>query len=69
MSKYLLTTSWTGFAEITIEAENEDEARNKFYEGDYDSDDEKITGNGLDYGFNDERIIDVEELEKKSDVQ
>ena len=65
MTTYQFTTSWTGFSEITIEAENEDEARNKFYEGDYDPSDEKMTGNGLDCGFNDEKIIETKIIKEE----
>jgi len=59
--EFKITTSWTGFSEITIKAKNEDEAREKYFEGDYSPNDERLTGNGLDYGFNDEQIIDVKE--------
>ena len=33
--QFKITTSWTGFSEITIKAKNEDEAREKYFEGDY----------------------------------
>jgi len=65
MTTYQFTTSWTGFSEITIEAENEDEARNKFYEGDYDPSNEKMTGNGLDYGFDEEEIIETKIIKEE----
>ena len=58
-----ISTSWTGYSEITIKAKDEDEAREKFLTSDYD--DEKFTGNGLDYGFVDEQIIDLKEIERE----
>lgn len=61
--QFKITTSWTGFSEITVKAKNEDEAKEKYFEGDYGYYDERLTGNGLDYGFNDEQIIDVKEDE------
>ena len=57
---YKFTTSWTGYSEITIEADNEDEAKNLYYDGCYDPSNEKMTGNGLDYGFENEEIIELE---------
>ena len=57
---YKFTTSWTGYSEIIIEANNEDEAKNLYYDGCYDPSNEKMTGNGLDYGFDDEEIIELE---------
>jgi len=65
MKVFKISTSWTGYSEITIKAKDEDEAREKFLTSDYDYDDEKFTGNGLDYGFVDEQIIDLEEIEKE----
>jgi len=62
MKVFKITTSWTGFSEIMIKAKDKDEARDKFNASDYAPDDELITGNGLDYGFNDEQIIDMEEF-------
>ena len=63
MKTFKITTSWTGFSEITIEAETLEDAIDLVHMGEYDPNDEVSTGNGLDYGYQDEEIIKTEEKE------
>jgi len=62
MRTYKITTSWTGYSEITVKAKNQEEAETMVNEGNYDPNDEVFTGNGLDYGWNYEEIIETEEI-------
>ena len=63
MKTFKITTSWTGFSEITIEADTLEKALRAFHMGEYDPNDEVSTGNGLDCGYEDEESIKTEELE------
>ena len=67
MKTFKVITSWTGFSEITVQAENEEQAKLLVEEGEYDTDNEVSTGNGLDYGYNNEETIDIKEIEEKND--
>ena len=62
MKTYKITTSWTGYSEITVKAKNHQDAEAMVNEGNYDPNDEVSTGNGLDYGYNYEEIISTEEI-------
>jgi hypothetical protein len=62
MKTFKVTTSWTGFSEITVEAETQDEAMDLVHMGEYDCNNEVSTGNGLKYGYQDEETIAVEEI-------
>ena len=62
MKKYKVTTEWTGYSVVTVEADNAQDAEAKVYSGEYDSDDALHTGSGLDYGYDHEETIEVEEL-------
>ena len=64
MKTFKVITSWTGFSEITVQAENEEQAKLLVEEGEYDTDNEVSTGNGLDYGYENEEIISVEEIKE-----
>ncbi len=61
MKTYKVKTSWTGYSEIIVQAKNKKQAETFVYKGKYDSLDEVSTGNGLDSGYDDEKIIEVEE--------
>ena len=67
MKEFKVTTSWTGFSEITVEAETLENAIDLVHMGEYDPNDEVSTGNGLDYGYNNEETIDVQEIKENED--
>lgn len=67
MKTFKVTTGWTGFSEITVEAETQEEAFDLVEEKMYDSNNEVLTGNGLSYGFEDEEILQVEEIQENED--
>ena len=58
---YKVYTKWTGYSEIIVDAENEQEAKDFVAMGSYDPSEELQTGNGLDYGFEDEEVLQVKE--------
>jgi hypothetical protein len=60
--KYKVFTKWTGYSEIEVEAKSEEEAKEMVDIGNYEPENEKFTGNGIDYGGEDEEIYDVEEI-------
>ena len=62
MKKYKVTTEWTGYSVVTVEANSPQEAEEKVYRGEYDSDDALHTGSGLDFGYDHEQTIEVEEV-------
>ena len=64
MKTFKVIRSWTGFSEITVQAENKEQAKLLVEEGEYDTDNEGSTGNGLDYGYNNEETIDIQEIEE-----
>ena len=66
MSKtYKVYTKWTGYSEIEVEAKSPKEAEEKVLEGDYSLFREASTGGDLDYGFEDEEVLEVEEVENE----
>ena len=67
MKTFKVIRSWTGFSEITVQAENEEQAKLLVEEGEYDTDNEVSTGNGLDYGYNNEETIDIQPIEENQD--
>jgi hypothetical protein len=67
MKSFKVITKWTGYSEITVQAKNEEQAKLLVEEGEYDTDNEVLTGNGLDYGYNDEETIDIQEIEENED--
>jgi hypothetical protein len=69
MKTFKVITSWTGFSEITVQAENKELAITSVDVGDYDTDNEVSTGNGLDYGYENEEIISVEEIKETENVR
>ena len=64
MKVFKVTTSWTGFSEITVQAATQEQAFDLVEEKMYDSNNEVLTGNGLSYGFEDEEILQVEEIKE-----
>lgn len=63
--KYKVSTKWTGYSEIIVEAKNEKHAEILVYKGKYDPLDESTTGNGLEYGYDDEEIVEIEKVSKE----
>ena len=60
--KYKVYTRWIGYSEIEVKAKSEEEASEIVDEGSYHDSNEKLTGNGLDYGYEDEEVYKVEEI-------
>ena len=67
MKTFKVITSWTGYSEVIVQAENKELAIQAQDVGDYDIDNEVSTGNGLDYGYENEEIISVEEIKENQD--
>jgi hypothetical protein len=59
MKTFKVITKWTGYSEITVQAETKQEAENLVANDEYDTDNEVLTGNGLGYGYENETIIKV----------
>ena len=64
MKQFKVITSWTGYSEVIVQAENKELAITSVDVGDYDIDNEVSTGNGLSYGYENEEIISVEEIKE-----
>ena len=64
MKTFKVITSWTGYSEVIVQAENKELAIQAQDVGDYDIDNEVSTGNGLDYGYENEEIISVEKIKE-----
>ena len=54
-------TKWTGYSEIIVDAKDEQEAKDFVAMGSYDPSEEQQTGNGLDYGYENEEILEIKE--------
>ena len=54
--KYKVYTKWIGYSEIEVKAKSEEEASEIVDEGSYDPGNERLTGNRLDYGCEDEEV-------------
>ena len=65
MPKYKVYTEWTGYSVVTVEADNALEAEQKVYCGEYYADNAQHTGDGLDYGYDHENTIKVEEIDNE----
>ncbi len=63
MKVFKVYTKWVGYSEIIVDAKDEQEAKDFVAMGSYDSSEELQTGNGLDYGFEDEEVLKVEEVD------
>jgi len=55
-------TKWTGYSEIIVDAKDEQEAKEFVAMGTYDPSEELQTGNGLEYGYDDEEVLEVKEI-------
>jgi len=64
MRTYEVFTKWKGYSVIKVEAQSEDEAREMVYTGNYEPENETHTGNGLDLGYEDEEILEIEEQKR-----
>jgi len=63
MSKtYRVYTKWTGYSEIKVEAKSEEEAKEMVDIGWYEPENEVHTGNGLEYGYEDKEVLEIEEI-------
>jgi len=62
MKVYKVYTKWVGYSEIIVDAEDEQEAKDFVAMGSYDPSEELQTGNGLDYGYEDEQVYKIEEI-------
>ena len=62
MKTYKVFTKWIGYSEIVVDAKSPKEAEEKVLKGDYDLLDETMTGTGLGYGFEEEEVLEVEEV-------
>ena len=59
MPNYVIRTKWVGYTKYFVEADNKEEAEERFYNGDYDGNTEKELVNiGM---YNDEVILYTEE--------
>ena len=67
MKSFKVITKWTGYSEITVQAETEEQAFDLVEEKNYDPNKEVLTGNGLDYGYEDEEIVKVNEIQENED--
>ena len=63
MKTYKVCTKWKGYSEIEVEANSPKEAGEKVLAGDYDITREACTGGDLEYGFEDEEVLEVEEVD------
>ena len=66
MKAFKVYTKWIGYSEIELEASSQKEAEEKVLEGDYSLFREASTGGDLDYGFEDEEVLKVEEVENEN---
>ena len=68
MKVFKVTTKWTGYSEITVQAATQEEAKVLVEKVEYDTDKEVLTGYGLDYGYENEEIIEVKEIQETENV-
>lgn len=64
MPEYKIKTKWTGYTNYFLEADNEKEAEERFYNGDYDGNTEEELINISMY--NEEVILYTKEIKKKT---
>jgi hypothetical protein len=63
MKTYKVCTKWIGYSEIEVEANSPKEAGEKVLAGKYDITREASTGGDLEYGFEDEEVLEIEEVD------
>jgi len=66
MAKYKVHTKWVGYSAVVVEASSPEEAEEKVFSGDYLGCDAEHTGFGLDYGYDNEEVVEVKELENEN---
>jgi len=64
--KYKVYTKWIGYSEIKVEAKSEEEAKDKVNSGKYEPENELSTGTGLNLGYDEEEIYNVEEIKDEN---
>jgi hypothetical protein len=64
MKVFKVTTSWTGFSEITVEAETQEEAIDLVQMGEYDCNNEVSTGNGLSMAIKTKKLLLLKKLKE-----
>ena len=67
MKTYKVYTKWIDYSEIIVDAKDEQEAKDFVAMGSYDPSEELLTGNGLDYGYEDEQVYKVIDIEENQD--
>ena len=60
--KYKVFTKWIGYSEIIVKAKSEEEAIDKVNSGEYEPENELSTGTGLNFGYDEEEVLKVEEI-------
>jgi len=65
MKTYKVYTKWVGYSEIIVDAKDEQEAKDFASMGLYKK--ELLTGKGLDYGYEDEQVYKVIDIEENED--
>ena len=65
MKTYKVYTKWIGYSEIIVRAKDEQEAKDSVAMGNYEPENELSTGTGLNLGYDDEEILEVEEVENE----
>ena len=64
--KYKVYTKWIGYSEIKVEAKSEEEAKDKVNSGKYEPENELSTGTGLNLGYDEEEIYNIEEIKDEN---
>jgi hypothetical protein len=60
--RYKVFTKWIGYSEIEVEAKSEEEAIDKVNSGEYEPENELSTGTGLNLGYDEEEVLEIEEV-------
>ena len=68
MKAFKVNTKWIGYSEIIVDAENEQEAKDFVAMGSYDPSEELQTGNGLEYGYDEEEVLEIEQVSDLEEV-
>ena len=68
MKTYKVYTKWIGYSEIIVDAKEEQEAKDFVAMGSYDPSEELQTGNGLEYGYDEEEVLEIEQVSDLEEV-
>ena len=68
MKTYKVYTKWIGYSEIIVDAKDEQEAKDFVAMGSYDPSEELQTGNGLEYGYDEEEVLEIEQVSDLEEV-